>query len=142
MPPFDGPMPQGVPGAPGGPAPPPLPQSLTAAPPQSGPGTPPSGNPGNTMQSLRKIDAAVKMLQEALPGLPMGSPEHEDLMKFLMTYSKHVKTFQTSPQGQKMALMQQLKGMHAQSPNAALQRLAPPGAAPAPPTPPDPPMGG
>lgn len=127
----------------------PIPPSLTAAPPNSGPATVPHGNPGNTMAAISKVREALTILQEALPGIPMGTEAHTAILKSVESVGKHMTEMANSPQMKMQVLQQMMKQAQGQRPNAALAALSgghggapPPGGAGAPPQiapPPQPP---
>lgn len=51
--------------------------------------------PGDHASSMTMVTNALGMLQQALPGLPPGSPIHKDTLKALTSLSRHVG--QTTP---------------------------------------------
>jgi len=112
-----------------------LPPNLMGAPAGAGPGVAPHGNAGNAAGGLSKIKMALKMLQEGLPDVPMGSPLHDAVMKSITTIGKHMTEAQESQQGQMQALLQMIAKMKQAQPGAALGAMGapPPGGAPAPP---------
>jgi hypothetical protein len=88
-----GPAPQGMP--PGGG---PILNSIARR--QQGPQVSAPG-PGDTASSMTMIMQAIAMLQQALPGLPPGSPAHKDVLKAAQALSRH------APQGAPAAGVQQ-----------------------------------
>ena len=88
-----GPAPQGMPSAGG-----PILNSIVRK--QQGPQVSAPG-PGDTSNSLTMIMQAIGMLQQALPGLPPGSPMHKDVLKATQSLSRH------APQGAPGAGVQQ-----------------------------------
>jgi hypothetical protein len=57
--------------------------------------------PGDTAHSLTLIQQAVGLIQQALAGLPQGSPMHRDALRAATTLSRH------ASQGQPTAGVQQ-----------------------------------
>lgn len=115
-----------------------MPPSLRPGPSRIGPATAPGGNPGNAMAAEQKVRLALTALQEALPGLPMGTAIHTEVLKAVKAIGgKLGDQGDSSKSLQMQQLMQMMKGLASQ-PNPAMARLggAPPGAPPAPPQPP------
>lgn len=56
----------------------------------AGPGGPRTGNPGAMADSMTKVQEAVKLLQMALPDLPVGSEPHKAVLKMIQDGSKIV----------------------------------------------------
>lgn len=85
MPSGPGPGPGGAQGAPpgGGPILASLAQRMRG-PQVSAPG------PGDNAHSMTMITSAIGMLQQALPGLPPGSPLHKDVLRAAQALSRHV----------------------------------------------------
>lgn len=107
MPPFGGPIPPG----------------LSVAPPGAGPAVAPHGNPGNVASSLSKLKMAVDALQEALPGIPMGTQLHKNVMSAISNIGKHMSEMQESPQMKAQQLLSMLGQIRAQQPNQALAAM-------------------
>ncbi len=111
-----------------GPTPPgaPAPASPLAAPPANvGGASVNQGNPGNAAAALVDVQNAVKMLQDALPKIPMGSKLHTKLLNALKSISEELQAGSENPQLQQQSLTNQLKQNQQQAPLAALSRLAP-----------------
>ena len=144
-----GPMPAGIPGgglppgmpSPGGGPPP----GMMAPPANVGPVTIPQGNPGNVMQAMQKLQAAYKIILEALPQIPLGTPLHQSVLKVADNLGKHMSQAKEEAQMTAQTLMQALKSQRNEGQMAALQRAAPPQQTPNQPpamTPPGAPPGG
>lgn len=88
-----GPSPQGMPQQGG-----PILNALARR--QQGP-QPSAPGPGDASNSITMIMNAIGMLQQALPGLPPGSPMHKDVLKATQSLSRH------APQGSPAAGVQQ-----------------------------------
>ena len=123
--------PPGAPGAPGG----------------TGPATASHGMPGNQAHSLDKLTTAMKALQSALDGIPMGSGLHNEIITAISKIGKHLP--QGGQGGDPSGMLQQLALMAREAkaqPNqqAALAGLMGGGGGGAPPpgAPPMPPPGG
>ena len=56
----------------------------------TGPGTAPGANQGNMAAARLDIGNGMKMLQRALPNIPMGSPLHTDILSAVKSISKHM----------------------------------------------------
>ena len=133
-----------IPGAGGPPGGPPPGAAPGQAPPGNlGPVTVPQGNPGNIMQAAQKLAAAHKMIMEALPALPLGTPLHESVMKIATDLGKNLTKAGQDAQMTIQTLMQAMRGVRNDSQMSAVARMqgqAPPGGPPA--TPPPAPPGG
>ena len=101
-----------------------------------GPGGEPSDSPGSQAQSLSMVREAVRLLQQALPGIPLGSDPHKDVLKAITSLSKSVPPsaeipgIQTSTlaglqkSAQDNAVLRQLAGAMGQGP--AVPAIQPP----------------
>lgn len=111
----------------------PLPPALTGAPPGAGPATVPSGKPGMAMDGISKVRMGLQALQEALPSIPMGTELHTALMKSIEGISKRLTEHQDSPQMQVQQLLGNLAKIRASQPTQALAgMMGRPGGAPPP----------
>ena len=119
MPPFPGPLPPG----------------LTGAPPNAGPAVAPHGNPGNATQGLGDIKSALDALQKALPSIPMGTELHSAVLKSISDIGKHMTEAQNNPQMQVQNLLKLIAAKRAAAPQAGVQGAVGGGGSP-PPTPP------
>jgi len=104
-----------------------------AAPAHAGPGTMPSGNQGNQAAAMMAVRNAVKMLEQALPMIPMGSPLHEKIHKVALDLSKEMSQGEANPALQLQSLVQMMRSASQQQPMNALSKLSTPapGAPPA-----------
>lgn len=128
-------MPMPIPGQPAS-AP-----GATAAPANVGPVAVPQGNQGNLVQAMSLVRNGLEMFQKALPMIPMGTPEHGDLLKAISIVTKHLDSNEGNKGVDLQSLLQMARQASQQSPVQALNRMHPaPTAAPAMPTPP--PAGG
>ncbi len=100
-----------------------LPPSLTQSPPNAGPVTMPQGNQGNIAAALAKVSAGLKMFEEALPLIPMGSEEHTAVLDAIKGVSKHLKKGEENAQLEQASLVQQLKAAPNQAQQAAMARM-------------------
>lgn len=97
---------------------------------------PPQMAQGNVAQALSLVRNALEMLQKALPMIPMGSPQHGDLLKAIGIISKHMEHDEGNKGVDLQSLLQMARGASQQSPVQAANRMFPaPTAAPAMPTP-------
>jgi hypothetical protein len=113
-----------------------LPPSVSPAAQNLGPATAQQGNPGNAAAAMIEVQNAVKMLERALPMIPMGSPLHEKVLKVASELGKAIS--EGGGQGNQALELQSLIQMARQSaqsaPQNALARMFPSqGAAGAPP---------
>ncbi len=128
-------MPMPIPGSP--PAPGATPPQMGAAPAGAGPVAKPQGAQGNVAQALSLVRNALEMLQKALPMIPMGSPQHGDLLKAISMISKHMEQGEGNKGVDLQSLLQMARQASQQSPVQAANRMFPaPNAPPAMPTPP------
>ena len=113
------------------------PAAMSAAPANAGPVGVPQSNQGNIAQAMSLVRNATEMLQKALPLIPMGSPQHGDLMKAVSLITKHMEHNEGNKGVDLQSLLQMAKQASQQSPVQAANRMFPsPTAAPAMPTPP------
>lgn len=111
---------------PGGGGPPPggAPPGLVPPPaPAIGPATVPQGNPGHLAKAMTDVRNAVKMLETALPTIPMGSPFHEAVMKAAQGLLKHLTPGDGSSGLELQSLLQAAKQQAQGAPMAALMRM-------------------
>ena len=127
MPPI---MPQ--PGMPAQGAMPTAPAPQGQAPAHTGSGSVPQANHGNQAQAMIAVQNAVKMLEQALPMIPMGSPLHEKIHKVALELSKELTQGEDNPALQMQSLVQMMRHASQQQPMNALSKLS----APPPNTPP------
>ena len=98
-----------------------MPPSLSGQPPiGSSPVSVPSGSPGANAGGLAEVREAIKLLQVALPKLPVGSEPHKALLSSIQGLSKVVPPSAEVPGVQQTALrdLQQNAGK-----NAMLQQV-------------------
>jgi hypothetical protein len=116
-----------------------------AAPPANvGPGTTPGANQGLQAAATLDIQNGLKMLQRALPNVPMGTPLHTDILKAVGSIAKHMGEAGGEGGLHASGMMQMLKQQAAQAPQLAAMRAmgggpTNPGGPPATPAPPMPP---
>lgn len=72
-------------------------------------------NPGNEAAAKMDITSGLKFLQRALPNLPMGSDLHTDILKAVMSISKHASQpgEPEGPQAQNIQSMARQMGQNA-----------------------------
>jgi len=80
----------------------------------------PSGFPGAAAGALSKVREAVKILQSAIPELPIGSEPHTEIIKMIEKLSKIVPPSAEVPGVQQTALRDLAKGA---GQNAMLQQV-------------------
>lgn len=96
--------PAGMPPKPGGG----LPPQLMNAPANAGAATVPQANQGNITAAITKVRNAMKMMEEALPLIPMGQELHSDILTALKNFSKHIKQ-DANPGMDQASLLQSLR---------------------------------
>ena len=88
------------------------------------------------MGAMLKVQNAAKLINEALPAVPMGSEFHGELLKLATTLNKILSKMPENPGMQATSMVKQASQMGQQGPaQAALSKLfpsqQPPGGAPA-----------
>lgn len=127
--------------------PPPTPPPAMGQPPANvGPGTTPGANHGNQAAATMDIQNGLKMLQRALPNIPMGTQLHTDVLQAVGRIAKHMGEAGGEQGGlHASSMMQMIRQQQAQAPQLAAMRAmgggpgANPGGPPAvaPPPPPE-----
>ena len=85
-----------------------------------------TAQPGNASAALQKLQAAAKLINEALPNLPMGTEFHTDVLKIATMVNKALEKAPTAnPQSQVANLVQLAKQTAQGAPMAALSRIFP-----------------
>lgn len=95
----------------------------------------PQAQHGNAAASLQKFQAALQLMQEALPGVPMGTELHTKALTIIKDLAKGLQEVKSDPALQIQTLLQAARQQSQQSPMAALNRMYPaaaPGGAGAP----------
>ena len=106
-----------------------------AAPAGAGPVAKPQGQQGNLAQALSLVRNGLEMFQKALPMIPMGAPQHGDLLKAISLISKHLEQGEGNKGVDLQSLLQMARQASQQSPVQAANRMFPaPNAPPAGPT--------
>lgn len=100
-----------------------LPSPLAQAPQNVGGVSMPQGNQGNVGAAIIKVRASMKMLEEALPLLPMTNELHTDILNALKQFSKHLKTADENPQLEIGSVIQMIKNNAQSAPMAAMTRM-------------------
>lgn len=95
---------------------------MAPAPANVGPGTAPGGNPGNMAAATIDIGNGLKMLQRALPNLPMGAPLHTDILQAVIKISKHMDQSQQDHGLHAQGMMQAVRQSAQQAPQIAAMR--------------------
>lgn len=120
------PIPPSAPGAPPGAGAPVPPGLGGGAPPNLGGANMPQHNPGNAAAAVMKVRNAVKLLEDALPDIPMGSPLHTKALGIIKTILEAIPEEDPNTSGPQMAnLLQMIRQQSQNAPNAALARLNP-----------------
>jgi len=115
---------------------------MQAPPGNLGPHTIPQSNPGNVMQAMKKVQVAAKMITEAIPQIPMGTPLHTSLLKIATDLNKQLGEAKANAQEQIQQLLQAIAAQKQQGQMQTLNRVAPPPNQPPAMPPPGPPPGG
>lgn len=71
----------------------------------AGPASPPTGNPGTMVAAMAKVREAVRILEQALPDLEIGSDQHEACVNALKALTKAYPATDEMPGIQNSALM-------------------------------------
>lgn len=125
-----------MPGMPPTPGQPPSPAAPPTQP-SAGATAVPQGNQGNLVQAMSLVRNGLEMFQKALPLIPMGSPQHADLLKAVGMISKHMEQNEGNKGVDLQSLLQMARQSSQQSPVQALNRMHPsPNTPPAMPPPP------
>jgi hypothetical protein len=103
----------------------------------------PSGSPGKSANALAQVREAIKILERALPELPMGSDPYKAVLDAVTKITKHVSPSDEIPGVQKTALRGLAQDAQKSSMMQSLMRSMggeggappPPGGAAAPPPP-------
>lgn len=103
-----------------------MPPGMQAPPANLGAHTIPQGNPGNVLQAMQKLQAAAKMITEAIPLIPMDSPLHAATLKVATDLSKHLGEAKSSAQEQIQQLLQAVAAQKQAGQMQTLNRVAPP----------------
>lgn len=89
-------------------------------------------NPGNLAAALIDVKNAAMLIQKALPNIPMGTPQHQDLLSIATKLSKMASEASNDPGLQQQGMLAALRHMAANPMAAALHRMqGPPNAPPA-----------
>ena len=100
-----------------------LPSPMTQAPANAGAATMPQANAGNIQAALTKIKAGTKMLQEALPLIPIGHEKHLKLMKIVSELSKEIGEVAENPQMESASLQSAAQNVAKQAPMANMAKM-------------------
>lgn len=105
-----------------------LPSPLANASPNMGAVSAPQGNQGNIQAAMTKISSGMKMIQEALPLIPMGSEIHTEVLKAVTSLSKVMNKEGESPTTPKLdisSVLQMIKQHTQNAPQNAMARMLP-----------------
>lgn len=82
---------------------------------------------GMAHQGMAKLKTALTLLQQGIGDLPMGSPMHQKVLKFIVDVSKEM----GQQADEQSDVKQQIASMARQGPNpmaqAAMEKMMPPG---------------
>lgn len=99
---------------------------MPAPPPaQIGPAVSPSPNAGLAVKAMSDVRNAVKMLETALPQIPMGTPLHAEILNATKSLLKHLHPGDQSSGLELMSLLQMARHAAQAQPMQALQRAFP-----------------
>lgn len=101
------------------------PPAMAPAPANVGPVAVPQGNQGNMVQAMSLVRNGLEMFQKAIPLIPMGSPQHADLLKAVTMISKHMESSEGNKGVDLQSLLQMARQASQQSPVQALNRMHP-----------------
>lgn len=105
-----------------------LPGPLAAAPANAGPISSPQGNQGNIQSAMSKISSGVKMIQEALPLIPMSSELHTKILGAIKTLVEAMNKEGEQPSTPKLdisSIIQMIKQHQQSAPQNAAARMLP-----------------
>lgn len=105
-----------------------LPSPLASATANAGPISSPQGNAGNVQAAMAKVSSGVKMLQEALPLIPMGNELHSKLLGAIKTLAEAMNKEGESPSTPKLdisSILQMIKQHTQNAPQNAAAKLLP-----------------
>lgn len=91
--------------------------------PNIGPATPAQPQMGNAAAAMNDLRNAAKILEKALPAIPMGTPLHTDILKITQQLSKHLQPGDGNDGLELQSLLQMARQQSQNSPQAALARL-------------------
>jgi hypothetical protein len=91
----------------------------------------PQSQPGNAASALQKINSAAKLINDALPDVPLGTDFHNDLLKLATQINKIISNAPAQPGPQATQLSQLARQVAQQAPAQALARMYPQPSAPA-----------
>lgn len=93
--------------------------------------TGPSGNAGTAAEGMLKVRSAIKLLESALPMIPMGSPLHDKILSATKGLLDAMPDEDPSMAGpQQTNLLELMRSMSAAAPTGMLQRLGAGGGGP------------
>lgn len=104
----------------------------------TGAATAPGPQAGAAAQGVTGVKLGLEMLQKALPGIPMGSPLHQKVMKAITDIGKEMGDGANDPAAQMQMLVQMARKAETDPARAAMMRAMPgaggqpPGVAPMP----------
>lgn len=100
------------------------PVQLGSATPNLGGAVVPQGNPGLAVKAMADVSAAVKILEGALPNIPIGSPLHSEVLNSTKSLIKHLQDGgESNPQEQIMSLLNMARSAAQAQPMQALMRM-------------------
>ena len=96
---------------------------MPGARPNVGPVTTPQPGAGNIHAASEKVKTAVKLLEEALPLIPMGMPLHTEIMQATTKLVKHLSDSAQSPGTELQTLLNMARQSAQSQPMMALSRM-------------------
>ena len=101
------------------------PTMIPQAKPNTGPAIAPQAQPGNAAAAMQKFQSAAKLVNEALPMIPMGTDFHSKALKIATDFNKLMADVPQNPGMQATGLQQQARQVAQAAPQQALERLFP-----------------
>lgn len=98
---------------------------MGAARPNIGPVTTPQPHAGNASAAINDVQNAVKMLEKALPAIPMGTPLHAEILAAATKLAKHLGAGSGNEGLELQSLLQMARQASSSAPMAALSRMMP-----------------
>ena len=80
---------------------------------------------GSSVKAMSDVRNAVKMLETALPNIPMGSPLHTEILNSTKSLLKHLSPGDGNSGLDLMSLLQMARSAQQSQPQQALQRAFP-----------------
>lgn len=101
------------------------PKPPASAPGNLGPVTTAQPNMGNSVKAMSDVRNAIKMLESALPNIPIGSPLHSEILNSTKALLKHMQPGDSNSGLDLMSLLQMARGASQAQPMQAVMKAFP-----------------